>query len=523
MRFHINRHLLRGAVALGVLLGAQWSEAAAVGGTFKYQDTVSPACASAAICPPLQPIAFTQVEIWHHGTMPWDIWAPVGQVTTDGTGRFFFADTRGSGTYAVRVFAMNYAARVGRGGSDLFFAEPGSPGASINKTVTWAGQELDFSFDFVDGSAPLFFNVAETVRRGFDYAAARRDSRETDALVRANFVITDNTGNPNNVSWYNPMLNEVVVHTGSARFDTTILHEYAHWLEAQLSSFAWIALTHDGCTATDIFGALSNSPEHAWMEGFADYFAKAVGLFLPERTLSGLPGASTLEPTPACTVSAADAIEDIVAATLWDLTDPIQAGELHDFVGGADRAIFEIFDRELDTFGHSPTIWDFRNAWYARQGDRAGLDRILSHHRVLHLPLQTAEFAGDSAPAQMIVGTTATVSVRVRNTGETKWSADTLHRLGSQGPQDNAIWGTNRVGLPASVLPGEFVTFSFSAKAPSTPGTYTFQWQMVQDGAEWFGDRTPARSISVITTAPSPDPVPAKCFDPEIRKYVVCY
>jgi Ig-like domain-containing protein len=321
------------------------------------------------------------------------------------------------------------------------------------------------------------------------------------------------------------MLHEVVLHSRNAQTDSTILHEYAHWLEAQLSSFAWIASTHDGCMALDAFGNISNSPEHAWMEGFADYFARAVPLFLPERTLSGSPGRNVLETPPPCNASAADAIEDRVAFTLWDLVDTIYPTyELHDFVSGADRLIFEIFDRELDTFGHYPTIWDFRNAWIARQSDRPGLDRILSHHGILNLPLQTAQFAGNSVPTQMIAGTTAAVSVTMRNTGETMWYPATLHRLGSQGPQDNTIWGTGRVGLPRSVAPGEYVTFSFNATAPSTPGTYNFQWKMVQDAVEWFGDLTPARAISVISSTPDPEPDPweGRCFDPILRKIVPC-
>ena len=526
MRSRISRHLLHSAVVLGIsLLAARASEAATVTGTFKYLDTTSHECFNKPGCVPLQPIAQTQVEIWHRGTMFWDIWVPVGQVTTDSTGRFSFSDTRSNGTYGVRVFAVNYAARVGPGGANWFYAEPGNPGPNVNQTVTWAGQVVDFSFDFVTGLPPLFFNIAETVRRGFDHAAARRDPRETDPLLRASFVLTDNTLNPNNVSWYNPILHEVVLHSRNAQDDSTILHEYAHWLEAQLSSFAWIASTHDGCMALDGFLNISNSPEHAWMEGFADYFQRAVPRFLPDGMLSGAASQYMLETPGACHVSAADAIEHRVAASLWDLFDgPVPLYELHDFVSGADRLIFEIFDRELDTFGHYPTIWDFRNAWVARQYDRPGLDRILSHHQILNLPLQTAQFVGASAPSQMIVGTTAAVSVTMRNTGATVWYPETLHRLGSQGPQDNWIWGTNRVGLPGSVRPGEYVTFSFGARAPSTAGTYNFQWKMVQDGVEWFGDLTPARPITVVPVVQPPDPIdpPEMCFDPVIRKIVPC-
>ncbi|MDD4988722.1 MAG: hypothetical protein PHS68_07505, partial [Candidatus Izemoplasmatales bacterium] len=38
-------------------------------------------------------------------------------------------------------------------------------------------------------------------------------------------------------------------------------------------------------------------------------------------------------------------------------------------------------------------------------------------------------------------------------------------------------------------------------KAPATPGTYNFQWQMVQDGVEWLGDKTPNVVVAVVSSA----------------------
>jgi hypothetical protein len=53
------------------------------------------------------------------------------------------------------------------------------------------------------------------------------------------------------------------------------------------------------------------------------------------------------------------------------------------------------------------------------------------------------------------------------------------------------------VELPFSVAPGEQVTFNFTATAPSNPGTYDFQWQMLQEDVEWFGDLTPNVRVNV--------------------------
>ena len=42
--------------------------------------------------------------------------------------------------------------------------------------------------------------------------------------------------------------------------------------------------------------------------------------------------------------------------------------------------------------------------------------------------------------------------------------------------------------LPSSpIAPGQNVTFALPVTAPVTPGNYTFAWQMVQEGVQWFG------------------------------------
>jgi hypothetical protein len=504
-----------------MVIASTSADAATVTGTFRYLDTTSPACpaGSPSSCLALQPIAFSNVEVWHRGTMPWDFWAPIAQTATNGVGQFSFSDTRGAGTYAVRVFASNYAAAAVLGLNMPFYAEPGFPAAGFNRPVTSATQVVDFSFTFTDATAAMFYNVAETVRRGFDFAAARRQPGDADALPRATIVPTSATGNPANVSWYNPAAHQVVLHTSDGMRDFTILHEYGHWLEAQLSSFAWIATNHDGCTARDVFGNVVNSPEHAWMEGFATYFARSVASLLPAGTLSGT-STFAIENPASCSASAGDAIEDFVAATLWDLSDA-GVNEPHDFVSGGTTTIFQIFDSELDVFGTSPTIWHFRNAWIARGRDRAGLDRIMSRHGMLALPNQTAQVLSSSVPTVMVPGQTYTASVRMRNTGITTWSPATLHRLGSQNPQDSTTWGTHRVALPAAVAPGASVTFTFPVTAPAAAGVYDFRWRMVQDGVEWFGDFTTNIAVSVGST-PEPDPELERCFDPVIKKYVLC-
>ncbi len=114
-----------------------------------------------------------------------------------------------------------------------------------------------------------------------------------------------------------------------------------------------------------------------------------------------------------------------------------------------------------------------------------------------------ASFVSQSVPATMTAGKTYGVSVTMKNTGGTTWSAASGYKLGSQNPQDNTTWGLNRVSVAGSVAPNANHTFSFNVTAPSTPGTYNFQWRMQRDGAGFFGAASTNVAVSVIVAAPS--------------------
>jgi len=112
-----------------------------------------------------------------------------------------------------------------------------------------------------------------------------------------------------------------------------------------------------------------------------------------------------------------------------------------------------------------------------------------------------AAFVEQTVPAQMAADGEYTVSVRMRNTGKMAWSAADSYRIGSVNPLDNEVWGLRRVAVPAVIAPGSEVTFTFALKAPQMPGEYNFQWRMVQDGVEWFGDPTPNVAVAVVAPA----------------------
>lgn len=104
-----------------------------------------------------------------------------------------------------------------------------------------------------------------------------------------------------------------------------------------------------------------------------------------------------------------------------------------------------------------------------------------------------------SVPMSMFAGQSYPVSLRLKNVGTQSWSPVGAQcgafRLGN--PYNPTTWGNSRVELPAPLAPGGEVTLAFNVTAPSTPGTYNFQWRMVHECVEWFGDSTPSVAVTV--------------------------
>jgi hypothetical protein len=118
-----------------------------------------------------------------------------------------------------------------------------------------------------------------------------------------------------------------------------------------------------------------------------------------------------------------------------------------------------------------------------------------------------AQFVKQSGiPGGIRGGTPFTASITMRNIGTRPWEGKS-YRLGSVG--DSTIWGPHRVGLPRRIPPGKHATFAISARAPRQPGKYRFEWRMLQEGVEWFGERSHAVIVHVA--------VPAECEELETQ------
>jgi microsomal dipeptidase-like Zn-dependent dipeptidase len=103
-----------------------------------------------------------------------------------------------------------------------------------------------------------------------------------------------------------------------------------------------------------------------------------------------------------------------------------------------------------------------------------------------------AQFISQNVPSTMQAGRTYQVSVTMQNIGTITWTPGGANpfRLGAQTNQNDTQWGPSRVELPGAVPPGGQVTFNFTVTAPTTPGTYNFDWRMLQEMVQWFGQYT---------------------------------
>ncbi len=112
--------------------------------------------------------------------------------------------------------------------------------------------------------------------------------------------------------------------------------------------------------------------------------------------------------------------------------------------------------------------------------------------------VNNASFVSKSHPSSVTAGASFSASITMKNNGSKVWYDVTNHKLGSQSPQDNTRWGLHRVAVAGTINPNQNHTFTFNCTAPATPGTYAFDWKMVEDGVEWFG-ATAVGSISVVS------------------------
>ena len=88
-------------------------------------------------------------------------------------------------------------------------------------------------------------------------------------------------------------------------------------------------------------------------------------------------------------------------------------------------------------------------------------------------------------------GKTYTVQVTVTNVGTMTWIAadPNAFHLSYHWVGPASLYDGERTVLPYDVAPGESINLKAKLIAPSVPGTYTLQWDMVHENVTWFSNQ----------------------------------
>ncbi len=88
-------------------------------------------------------------------------------------------------------------------------------------------------------------------------------------------------------------------------------------------------------------------------------------------------------------------------------------------------------------------------------------------------------------PTTVTAGQTFSVTMTATNNGETSWTSSNYSLIDLN--TSPARWGVSTAAMQYSPIPpGQSAAFTFDVTAPSTPGTYPFQWKMAK-GSTGFG------------------------------------
>ena len=135
-----------------------------------------------------------------------------------------------------------------------------------------------------------------------------------------------------------------------------------------------------------------------------------------------------------------------------------------------------------------------------------------------------AQFVSQSVPSSVTPGQSFNVDLKFLNTGTQAWSGSANFYVVSQNPALNQTWGGNGIFLGSLVInSGQQLDAAFTVTAPSTPGTYNFQWQMYKnDGTAFFGQMSTNVAIQVGTASPPKKKVPCD-FDADGKADISLY
>ncbi|HKK11083.1 MAG TPA: T9SS type A sorting domain-containing protein, partial [Bacteroidales bacterium] len=108
-----------------------------------------------------------------------------------------------------------------------------------------------------------------------------------------------------------------------------------------------------------------------------------------------------------------------------------------------------------------------------------------------------AKFMNQNVP-ELEQGKTIPVSITMKNTGTTPWTKEGNFKLTNLSPSKKQ-WGVEHLSLAEgdSIQPGGEKTFTFDVTVPDYEGNFIFQWQMLQEAEEKFGEKSAIKQLVV--------------------------
>ena len=169
-----------------------------------------------------------------------------------------------------------------------------------------------------------------------------------------------------------------------------------------------------------------------------------------------------------------------------------------DTVNPGESATFRFDVTAPATAGQYASQWGMQREGYGSFG--ASTNNVTVN---VTEPVNNAQPVSQTVLTQVEAGKSYTVSVTMVNNGETTWTRAQNYILMSRYPWNDMSWGLNRVALPFDpVAPGQTATFTFQITAPTTPGSYPFQWGMLREGVVVFGPGTNLEMVNVVAPPP---------------------
>ena len=120
-----------------------------------------------------------------------------------------------------------------------------------------------------------------------------------------------------------------------------------------------------------------------------------------------------------------------------------------------------------------------------------------------------ASICPSDVPATMTVGQRATLQVQVTNTSQVEWPLIGMHliHLGNHWRLPTGeieLWDDGRVGMRGTLAPGASDDFVLEITAPTRPGNYQLELDMVEESVTWFAEKGSPTWTAPVSVRPMP-------------------